>query len=240
MILRAQFISNLLKPENVLLDRDGHVRITDFGLAKVSRHDDETPRTLCGTDLYMAPEMISEKSTGYGKGVDYWSLGVIIYEMLTGDTPFYCKDTRKLYAMILSRKVRFPPWISSEAVSLLKGLLNRNVEQRLGVALSTPFKSRGVYELKNHAFYKGLDWNRLEKLEIDPPFIPLLMGGAQDTSCFNPGVTQLSVSAVYQTDAMRYEKHLENEREEDFQGFSFTRPGYLEAAMKAVSKPDNS
>jgi len=222
-----------LKPENVLLDAAGHIRITDFGLAKVDRENLKNARTLCGTDLYMAPEMISGTSAGYGKAVDFWSLGVITFEMLTGDTPFYAKETKRLYRMILTSKPRYPSWLTSGCVNLLKGLLNRNVEQRLGAAESTMFKVRGVQELKDHVFFKGLNWNDLADLKVKPPIVPFSEGADQeDTFNFSSKFTELDPSAVDADEEKRFAAHLENAKEEDFKGFSFTRGSYLSAAIK--------
>ncbi|GBG25868.1 Protein kinase, putative [Hondaea fermentalgiana] len=219
-----------LKPENVLLDSEGHIRITDFGLATENRVE---ARTLCGTDLYMAPEMIA--GHGYGKAVDYWSLGAILFEMLTGDTPFYAKDTKRLYRLILSSKPRFPRWLSKDCISLLRGLLNRNVEQRLGASVSTMFKVGGVSALKEHEFFAKLDWNALLALQIDPPFRPQLQEGILDTSNFSENFTKLAPEALHdEADSEEAQKLLEEASSSDFAGFSFTHPNYIEKAMTMV------
>ena len=166
-----------LKPENILLDgTTGHVCLTDFGLAKDfgpnwndDVEDGERARTICGTQEYMAPEMVARK--GYGKAADYWSLGCIAYEMLNGLPPFSSKQGSKvLFSKIMSEKVKMPAGSSSAACKLLKGLLNRNVTSRLGAARSTMFEVGGVAGLKAMEFFKDLDWTKLEKREIDPPY----------------------------------------------------------------------
>jgi len=223
-----------LKPENVLLDAEGHIRITDFGLATENTKE---ARTLCGTDLYMAPEMIA--GHGYGKAVDFWSLGAILFEMLTGDTPFNAKDTKRLYRLILSSKPRFPRWLSKECISLLRGLLNRNVEQRLGATSSSMFKIGGVAGLKEQAFFKGIDWNRLEALEIEPPFKPKLPEGEQDTSNFSEDFTKLAPDELHDMPTPAEAAELLQEAASgDFAGFSFTHPNYIETAMKFVDDFD--
>ena len=114
----CKIIHRDLKPENVLLDAKGHVRLTDFGLATVESGDCQA-KTICGTDLYMAPEMLG--GNGYGRAVDWWSLGTLLFEMLTGDPPFFARDTKQLYKKIMREKPKYPRWLSSPCHSLLKG-----------------------------------------------------------------------------------------------------------------------
>jgi p70 ribosomal S6 kinase len=166
-----------LKPENILLDgTTGHVCLTDFGLAKDfgpnwndDVEDGVRARTICGTQEYMAPEMVARK--GYGKAADYWSLGCIAYEMLNGLPPFSSKHgSKELFRKIMSEKVKMPAGSSAAACKLLKGLLNRNVTSRLGAARSTMFEVGGVAGLKSMDFFKDLDWIKLEKRDIAPPY----------------------------------------------------------------------
>jgi ribosomal protein S6 kinase beta len=145
-----------LKPENILLSADGHVCLTDFGLAKdfssSSFSDgDERALTVCGTGEYMAPEMVARR--GYGRAADYWSLGCIAYEMLAGKPPFESKQGAKvLFSKIMTEKVKMPSGSSAAACKLLKGLLNRDVQARLGAARSTMFEVGGVAGLKKADF----------------------------------------------------------------------------------------
>lgn len=161
-----------LKPENILLGHDGHICLTDFGLAKeLSAEDGEGGRasTICGTMEYMAPEMVARK--GYGKAADYWSLGCIAYEMLKGLPPFSSKQgSKELFRKIMSEKVKMPPGSSATACKLLKGLLNRNPDARLGTSRSTMFEIGGVAALKQCPFFEKLDWVKLEKKELTPPY----------------------------------------------------------------------
>ncbi|KAJ8599703.1 hypothetical protein CTAYLR_004724 [Chrysophaeum taylorii] len=158
-----------LKPENLLLDADGHVVVTDFGLAKMfESSDDEVHRTLCGTDVYMAPEMVARRA--YGKAVDFWSLGVLIYEMLTGKTPFQAPSTKDLHRKILTDKVKFPPFVSKDAISCLRGLLERQVPKRLGATKATMFQVGGLAALKQHAFFSRIEWQPLARREAPAPF----------------------------------------------------------------------
>ena len=165
-----------LKPENILLSSDGHVCLTDFGLAKdfsgeggFQNEDDESrARTVCGTQEYMAPEMVARK--GYGRAADYWSLGCITYEMLSGRPPFESrKGAKDLFRKIMTEKVKMPAGSSAAACKLLKGFLNRNALARLGAARSTMFEVGGVAALKAMPFFTGIDWEKLFRKEIEPP-----------------------------------------------------------------------
>uniref|UniRef100_A0A7S2WLW3 Protein kinase domain-containing protein n=1 Tax=Rhizochromulina marina TaxID=1034831 RepID=A0A7S2WLW3_9STRA len=183
-----------LKPENVLVSQDGHACLTDFGLAKhySSPADDEpqAARTLCGTTEYMAPEMLLRK--GYGKGVDFWSLGALMYEMMTGKAPFRGKTTKDIEQKILNDKVKFPQFFRSETVSIIKGLLERNVMKRLGATKSTMFEVGGVAALKQHKFFKGVHWDRLVKKQLPPP-LDIEVATAEDTSNFDTEFTGMEI-----------------------------------------------
>ena len=161
-----------LKPENILLQSDGHCCLTDFGLAKERSsgddYEDAWARTLCGTMEYMAPEMVARK--WYGKGADYWSLGCIAYEMMSGLPPFSSKKgSKELFRLIMQSRIRMPDGASASACKLLKGLLNRDVGKRLGASRGTMFEVGGVGALKQQPFFSGLDWGKLELKEVDPP-----------------------------------------------------------------------
>jgi protein-serine/threonine kinase len=107
-----------LKPENVLIDRDGYVKVTDFGLSKQNIIDNHSANSFCGTPEYLAPEIVEK--TGHGKAVDWWSLGAIIYEMLTGLPPFYSKDRDKLFKNIKSGNIKYPVYLSKNALNLVQ------------------------------------------------------------------------------------------------------------------------
>jgi len=160
-----------LKPENILLGSDGHCCLTDFGLAKDSsgnENEDQLARTLCGTMEYMAPEMVARK--WYGKGADYWSLGCIAYEMLSGEPPFSTKKgSKELFKLIIQSRIKMPDGASAPACKLLKGLLNRDAGKRLGSSRGNMFEVGGVGALKQQPFFSGLDFGKLELKEIEPP-----------------------------------------------------------------------
>ena len=156
-----------LKPENILLDAQGHVQLTDYGLAKVVGTG--RTRTLCGTTEYMAPEMVAKPEGGYTSAVDWWSLGAVLYEMLTGRPPFEGKDHQALYRKILSAPVQWPRHLRPKAKSLLQGLLERSPEQRMGARSGSRFTVGGVAGLKQHGLFKGLDWHALAAKAVPAP-----------------------------------------------------------------------
>ncbi|KAL0473661.1 NCU06240-like protein [Neurospora intermedia] len=164
-----------LKPENLLLDRHGHLKITDFGFAK--RVPDKT-WTLCGTPDYLAPEVVSNK--GYNKSVDWWSLGILIYEMLCGYTPFWDGSSpMKIYENILKGKVRYPQWVNPDAQDLLERLITADLSKRLGNLYGGP------QDVKSHPWFAEVTWDRLARKDIDAPYTPPVKAGAGDASQFD-------------------------------------------------------
>ncbi|KAI8372862.1 kinase-like domain-containing protein [Radiomyces spectabilis] len=161
-----------LKPENILLDSRGHIKMTDFGFAKKVRRN---TWTMCGTPDYLAPEVIESK--GYGKSVDYWSLGVLIYEMLAGHAPFYDESQFRLYEKILTTEPQYPSHFSSEVKDLLRHLLTTDLTKRYGNL------KRGYKDIMDHRWFAPLDFDKLSKCEIDAPYVPHISGGG-DTSNF--------------------------------------------------------
>lgn len=153
-----------LKPENILLDYQGHIALCDFGLCKLDMKDEDRTNTFCGTPEYLAPELLMGK--GYNKTVDWWTLGVLLYEMLTGLPPFYDENTNEMYRKILSEPLHFPSAdiVPPAAKDLLSKLLNRNPEERLGAA--------GSAEIKAHPFFHAIDWRKLLQRKYEPTFKP--------------------------------------------------------------------
>ncbi|KAK9240268.1 kinase-like domain-containing protein [Lipomyces kononenkoae] len=167
-----------LKPENILLDYTGHIALCDFGLCKLNMTQDDKTNTFCGTPEYLAPELLLGQ--GYTKTVDWWTLGVLLYEMLTGLPPFYDENTNEMYRKILQDPLRFPDDIDKDAKSLLIGLLNRDPKQRLG--------ANGPAEIKDHKFFAEIDWKKLLGKRYPAPFKPSV-ASATDTSNFDKEFT---------------------------------------------------
>ncbi|KAG0230020.1 serine/threonine protein kinase psk1 [Actinomortierella wolfii] len=157
-----------LKPENIMLDAMGNIVLTDFGLSKVPlENSDGRTNTVCGTIEYMAPEVVCEK-VHYDRAVDWWSLGVVIHDMLTGSPPFVASNRKKTMEAILKKKLNLPYYLSQDAKDLLTKLLRRTPSARLG---SGP---NGVQNIKNHRFFRKVDWKKLEARELEPPIVPFL------------------------------------------------------------------
>uniref|UniRef100_A0A7N8WI56 non-specific serine/threonine protein kinase n=1 Tax=Mastacembelus armatus TaxID=205130 RepID=A0A7N8WI56_9TELE len=156
------------------------VLCTDFGLSKESVDADKKAYSFCGTVEYMAPEVVNRR--GHTQSADWWSLGVLMFEMLTGTLPFQGKDRNETMNMILKAKLGMPQFLSLEAQSLLRMLFKRNPANRLGAGPD------GVEEIKRHAFFSTIDWNKLYRRELQPPFKPAA-GKPDDTFCFDPEFT---------------------------------------------------
>ncbi|XP_021767220.1 serine/threonine-protein kinase AtPK1/AtPK6-like [Chenopodium quinoa] len=156
-----------LKPENILLDADGHVVLTDFGLAKEMEENGRS-NSLCGTVEYMAPEIVLGK--GHDKAADWWSVGVLIFEMLTGQPPFFGGNRDKIQKKIIKDKIKLPAFLTSEAHSLLKGLLQKDPTKRLGNGVMAS------EEVKLHKWFKPINWKKLEARQLPPSFCPEVDG----------------------------------------------------------------
>ncbi|XP_053295453.1 ribosomal protein S6 kinase alpha-2 [Pleuronectes platessa] len=169
-----------LKPENILLDEEGNIKITDFGLSKEAIDHDKRAYSFCGTIEYMAPEVVNRR--GHTQSADWWSFGVLMFEMLTGSLPFQGKDRKETMAFILKAKLGMPQFLSPEVQSLLRALFKRNPANRLGAGPD------GVEEIKRHRFFASIDWIKLFKRELRPPFKPTV-GRPEDTFHFDPEFT---------------------------------------------------
>jgi len=174
-----------LKPENVLLDGSGHIRLTDFGLSKEGISSSSSgANSFCGTPEYLAPEILNRQ--GHGRGVDWWSLGALLYEMLTGLPPFYCQDRERLFEKIRKSELHYPASLSSTSKHLLRGLLTKDPTRRLG---SGP---KDADEIKPHPFFASIDWEKLQRGEIAPPWAPTISHN-QDTSQFDAEFTEMPI-----------------------------------------------
>ncbi|UKZ55010.1 hypothetical protein TrVGV298_008826 [Trichoderma virens] len=227
-----------LKPENILLDANGHIALCDFGLSKANLTKNDTTNTFCGTTEYLAPEVLLDES-GYTKMVDFWSLGVLVFEMCCGWSPFYAEDTQQMYKNIAFGKVRFPrDTLSQEGRNFVKGLLNRNPKHRLGA-------TDDAEELKRHPFFNDIDWNLLAKKLISPPFKPKLKS-ATDVSYFDPEFTtaldqngSLNERAAALARGYAASTPLSPSVQANFHGFTYVDESALDDHMRDFSRNDD-
>ncbi|KAL6724576.1 hypothetical protein Aduo_019455 [Ancylostoma duodenale] len=152
-----------LKPENLMLCRDGHIKMADFGFAKELR---DRTYTLCGTPEYLAPESLANK--GHNKAVDWWALGILIYEMMAGRPPFRGNNTSEIYDSIMEHKLKFPRSFNLVAKDIVKKLLEIDRTLRLGCM------KNGVRDVLDHKWFQKIDWEDLRQLKVEPPIIPTL------------------------------------------------------------------
>lgn len=157
-----------MKPENVLIDLQGYIRITDFGLSKMQVKTDHDAISMCGTPEYLAPEILNKK--GYGKSVDWWTLGCIIIEMFTGYPPFHAPNRNLLFDKIKNGLTKIPKNASPELADLLNKLLERDPKKRLG--FSSIIILDGAKEVMEHKWFKNLNWEGILKKSVKSPFMP--------------------------------------------------------------------
>lgn len=212
-----------LKPENVLLDDMGNVRLTDFGLSKESVYGPSSgASSFCGTPEYIAPEVL--KRQGHGRAVDWWSLGALLFEMITGLPPFYSRNRETMFDKIMKAELTFPQFMSEESQDLLSKLLVRDPNHRLGSG------DRDAMAVKEHPFFRDIDWDALIQGRCTPPWAPDKMGGSLDTSHFDEEFTSM-MPAVSPEVRGAYFGSLDRA----FEGFSYIDESSARAMQQAAT-----
>ena len=224
IILAIEFLHNNnmiyrdLKPENILIDINGHIKLTDFGLSKIiDKKNSNKSYTICGTVQYLAPEIISGE--GYNESVDWWSLGVLMFEMLTGKLPFKFKDDNQPDLNIYTKKIIYPSWMEENAKDLISQLLNINPEERIGHGIN------GAENIKKHPFFNDIDWDKALNKKLKPPFIPKIEDET-DIKYFEKSLAESPIFSDSSSELLF--KAEENEDEDDYDGFTFVATSYKE------------
>jgi serine/threonine protein kinase len=201
-----------LKPENLLLSAQGNIIMTDFGLSKEGLNSqDSLTATFCGTPEYIAPEII--KGEKYTKAIDWWAVGTIIFEMLNGLPPFYTEDQTESYNLILFAELKIPAYFSAQVGDIIRQFLNRDPKMRL----------QDMDRIRAHPWFRSVDFNRLENLEIPPPFVPVVKDVEDVGNIDEEFLMEDITDNDEETDAMYRNRRF---RQEDFAGFSFNGDEY--------------
>ncbi|KAH8370245.1 hypothetical protein KR093_002758 [Drosophila rubida] len=220
-----------LKLDNLLLDTDGYVKIADFGLCKEGMGFGDRTGTFCGTPEFLAPEVLTE--TSYTRAVDWWGLGVLIFEMLVGESPFPGDDEEEVFDSIVNDEVRYPRFLSLEAIAVMRRLLRKNPERRLGSS------ERDAEDVKKQAFFRSIVWDDLLLRKVKPPFVPTIVSVKSIHrivyGCLNLCVSRLQnhledvsnfdeefTSEKAQLTPPKEPRHLSDDEQLLFQDFSYT------------------
>uniref|UniRef100_A0A6I8NIF8 Protein kinase C n=1 Tax=Ornithorhynchus anatinus TaxID=9258 RepID=A0A6I8NIF8_ORNAN len=198
-----------LKLDNILLDAEGHCKLADFGMCKEGILNGVTTTTFCGTPDYIAPEILQELE--YGPSVDWWALGVLMYEMMAGQPPFEADNEDDLFESILHDDVLYPVWLSKEAVSILKAFMTKNPNKRLGCVAA----QSGEEAIRQHPFFKDIDWAQLEQRKVKPPFKPRIKT-KRDVNNFDQDFTREDPVLTLVDEAV-----VKQINQEEFKGFSY-------------------
>jgi protein-serine/threonine kinase len=196
-----------LKPSNILVDKTGHIKLTDFGLSKILKSKKDKAYTICGSPHYLAPEIITSK--GYDFTVDWWSLGCVIYELLIGSSPFRIRLGESLNEEFYNKNLLIPDYVSEEAQDLIKKLLVINPKKRLG------YGDNGTKKIKLHPYFKNINWDDAWNQKLNPPFIPQIKDDL-DLKYFD---TLLTKETIFSSDSDN--SGLSSNNSNDFKGFTF-------------------
>lgn len=211
-----------LKPENCLLDAQGHLILTDFGLSAVAVDEDDSCKSILGTVEYMAPEVVLGEK--YGKAVDWWSFGALGFDLMTGNPPFRGGNHAKIQHNIVKQKLITPYFLSLDAKDLLTRLLNKNPKKRLGGNMP-----KDLQTLKKHRFFRRIDWRKLAAREVEPPIQPMITD-PELAENFAPEFTELCLSPVvsakdpWSANALKMPDSI---KDDPFGGFSFVASSSL-------------
>uniref|UniRef100_A0A8C3SWS5 Protein kinase C n=1 Tax=Chelydra serpentina TaxID=8475 RepID=A0A8C3SWS5_CHESE len=203
-----------LKLDNVMLDKEGHIKIADFGMCKENVVGENRASTFCGTPDYIAPEIL--QGLKYTFSVDWWSFGVLLYEMLIGQSPFHGDDEDELFESIRVDTPHYPRWITKESKDLLEKLFERDPTKRLGI----------TGNIKEHSFFKTINWTALEKREVEPPFKPKVKS-ASDYNNFDREFLSEKARLSYSDKNL-----IESMDQSAFSGFSFINPKFEQILAK--------
>ncbi|KAG9229399.1 serine/threonine protein kinase-like protein [Amylocarpus encephaloides] len=177
-----------LKPENCLLDSEGHLLLTDFGLSKVAVDEDDRTNSVLGTVEYMAPEVVLGQK--YGMAVDWWSFGALGFDLLTGSPPFQGQNHAKIQQQIVKQKLVMPYFMSADAKDLLTRLLRKEPTKRLGAHMP-----KDLLTMRKHRFFRKIDWKKLANREVEPPIQPLITD-PELAENFSADFTELALSPI--------------------------------------------
>jgi serum/glucocorticoid-regulated kinase 2 len=231
MILAIEFLHKNkmfyrdLKPENIMVDASGHIKLTDFGLSKMVKKHKDKAFTICGTPQYLAPEILSDE--GYDGTVDWWSLGCVMFEMLSGKAPFRIPKGTYLSADLYKKKISLPDYVTPEAKDLVSQLLVTNPKKRLG------YGTDGAKKIKEHPYFEGINWEDAWNRKLQPPFVPKLKGET-DLSYFDKMFTDEKIDG---SKVSEVPSSIDNS---EYKGFTFVTNSVTMELMEMKKTEENN